>query len=419
MFKKVFYNTASQVVAKVITASSTLFITLIIGKSLGPTGYGDFTKIFTFVGYFYTLGDFGLNAQFIKRTQNENAQNLLKVLIGTRLVLGLLLAAAAVFISFVLPYNQQTQVGFSPLVKAGIAIASLTIITQAVFTSQNAFFQKNLRYDLSAICAVGGTILILLVTLIASLSKGGLLSYAWAYVLGGITFTLIAFIFLKRFKFNPIPIFDLVSSLKLIKQSAPIGLALIFNLIYFRIDIFILSTTRSSQEVGVYGLAYQFFEAALSLPIFIVNALYPQLLDLYAKDRKAYNSRAKNSLYLLIISSVGLMIFLLATSLFIPAFYDSRFTGSRNALQILSLGMPFFFVSALLWHILIIKNRQKLLAPIYLVGAIFNIALNILLIPKYGFMAAATVTIISEALITLLLTIALRGLPNDHPWPKI
>ena len=77
------------------------------------------------------------------------------------------------------------------------------------------------------------------------------------------------------------------------------------------------------------------------------------------------------------------------------------------ALVILALGIPFFFISALLWHILIIKNRQKQLIEIYAVGAVVNLLLNLLLIPKYGFLAAAIVTIFSESLITLMLIIFL------------
>ena len=44
-YKGVIYNTGAQVAGKAITASITLLITVIIGKNLGPAGYGDFTKI--------------------------------------------------------------------------------------------------------------------------------------------------------------------------------------------------------------------------------------------------------------------------------------------------------------------------------------------------------------------------------------
>jgi len=143
MFKKVIYNTGSQIVGKVITASITLVVTIIIGRTLGESGYGDFTKIFVFVGYFYTLADFGLNAIFVRLSKEE--LTLFKVLVGLRLLIGIVLAIVATLVAFLLPYNSAQNIGFAPLVKIGIVIASATIITQALFTTANAYFQKNLR----------------------------------------------------------------------------------------------------------------------------------------------------------------------------------------------------------------------------------------------------------------------------------
>src|SRR3989344_1607769 len=144
MFKTVIYNTGAQIAGKIITASATLFVTILIGHALGEAGYGEFTKIFVFVGYFYALSDFGLNAIYIKLADRQNQLILLKSLLGMRLILSLGLAAVATLISFMIPYNPATGTGFYPLVKTGIILASLTIVTQSLFTTANAFFQKNL-----------------------------------------------------------------------------------------------------------------------------------------------------------------------------------------------------------------------------------------------------------------------------------
>ena len=69
----------------------------------------------------------------------------------------------------------------------------------------------------------------------------------------------------------------------------------------------------------------------------------------------------------------------------------------------LSLGIPLFFLSALLWHCLIIAGRQKHLMYIYGIGALFNLFGNLILIPTYGYLAAAIVTIASEGLILIML----------------
>jgi len=409
MFKKVIYNTASQIVGKLITASSSLLITVLVGRSLGPAGYGDFTKIFTFVGYFYTFADFGFNAIYIK-LETKSPGSLIRYLLGLRLLLSFFLALSAIVLSFAFPYNSALGLGFSPTVKFGIVIASLTIITQALFTTSNAVFQKNLRYDLSTIASVIGSFVVLTLTLFAVLTKSSIFIYVAAYVFGGITFVAIAyFLILKKYNFPLIPQFSKITSGKLTKGAWPIGAALIFNLIYFRADVLILSYAWPSSQVGLYGLAYQFFEVALAVPIFFANALYPLLSKLYVESKEEYQKQTKLWTLLLVIFSIALTLALVAVAQLIPLLLGSRFAPSKTALMILSIGMPFFFTSALFWHMLIINNRQKTLIAVYALGALFNITANIIFIPKYGFLAASTITVISEALVLLLLTITLKS----------
>ncbi len=412
MFKKVIFNTGSQIVGKAVTATSTLILTILIGRSLGPAGYGDFTKIFAFVGYFYTFSDFGLNNIFIKLTSNNDdafSKNLFKVLVSLRIVIATTLAVVAIAVAYLLPYNASAQTGFGPLVKLGIVIAAVTILTQALLTTANAYFQKNLRYDLSAVATTLGSAAVLLFATIIFLKGGSLTSYVFAYVVGGIIFaaSALALIF-KKFKFAPTPTVDIDQFKKLINLSWPVGLALILNLIYFRVDVLILSYTRPTQEVGFYGLSYQFFEAFLTVPIFISNALYPLLAALYNQNRSDFAKQIRTYLVYLFLFSLVLSASLFTASFLIPIIYGTGFTPAVGSLRILSTGLPFFFISALLWHILIIEDRQKLLPAIYGVGAVFNVISNMIFIPIYGFAAAAATTVASEILILLLLYLALK-----------
>lgn len=410
MIKKIIYNTGSQIIGKAATASITLLVSVLIGRSLGPSGYGDFTKIFVFVGYFYTVGDLGLNSIFVKLADKKNLIKLLSSLVGLRLIVSLLLLATAVIIGFLLPYNRQSQMGFTPLVKMGILIAAATIVTQALFTTANAYFQKILRYDLSTLAALSGYLVILALTAVITATSGSLLAYVAAYVAGGIILVLVAYtIIAKKLSKVVLPSFSPKPAQKMIKFSWPVGLALIFNLIYFRIDVLIMSYTRPTYEVGLYGLSYQFFEAALAIPIFFANALYPVLIHL--KQSSQSDFRAQVNRWLMILTLIGFLITagLIVASLLIAPIFGQRFLGSVPSLQILSLGMPLFFISALLWHLLIIGDKQRRLIYIYAAGALFNVVVNLILIPAYGYLVAAITTVLSEALITLLLALSLRS----------
>ena len=183
--------------------------------------------------------------------------------------------------------------------------------------------------------------------------------------------------------------------------ALPLGLTLIFNIIYFHADSFILTITRSTTEVGVYGLAYKFFEFALVLPTFFMNASLPLLFQSYMqKNTEVFHARITKSLWLLTICSivVALLGWLLA-----PLFHYIRpeFTQSSLPLKILLLGLPFFYVSNITMWILVIKKLRIQLLSIYGISMIVNIAFNIYFIPIYGYIAAAWITVVSEFFIVL------------------
>lgn len=406
MLKKVFLNTGAQIAGKVFTASISTAITFIIFKTLGKSGYGDYIKITVFVGYFYTLADFGLNTIYIKIAKDDEV-NKLKTLIGLRLLIGISLAAVAILIGFLLPYNQELKTGFSPLVKMGIVIASATIISQAAFTTANAYFQKKLRYDLSTLAASFSYLFVIATALVVAATTKSLLGYVFAYTLGGIALVVASYaIISKRLKNIPWPTFKKDEYATFLKPAWPIGVALLFNLIYFRIDVLILSNFRSSAEVGLYGLAYQFFETSLTVPIFFANAIYPTLSNLFSQNTQNFQKQV--SVWLKILTGISLLqaFALIAISQFLPLIFGNESLGAAPALQILALGIPFFFISALFWHLLIIYDKQKFLTVIYATGAIFNLIANLIFIPKNGYIAASIITVLSEALIVLLLAFA-------------
>ena len=401
-----FYNAGAQILGKGFTAGATLVVTLLVGRSLGPAGFGDFTKIFVFVGYFYTFADFGLNSIYIAKSNLKNEKALFRVLVSLRLVMALVFVALALLVGFFLPYNTAENTGFGPLVKIGIAIASVTILTQGLYTTANAFFQKKLRYDLSTIAAVSGAIMILLAAFAISLKGGSVTQFAQAYVLGGIVTVFVAYLILyKKWQIFVLPKIDWRAFLNYLSKSWPVGLALILNLLYFRVDVLILAWVRQPEEVGIYGLAYQFFESSLAIPIFFVNAIYPLLSNVYKQNISKFYKDFKFWVLVLLAISVALSIFLILVSFLIPFIYDFRFAPSKAPLVILASGIPFFFLSALLWHVLIIYDKQKNLVLVYGAGALFNLVANLIFIPKFGYIAAAVNTVVSEAFILLLLAV--------------
>ncbi|MFZ5845529.1 MAG: polysaccharide biosynthesis C-terminal domain-containing protein, partial [Patescibacteria group bacterium] len=198
--------------------------------------------------------------------------------------------------------------------------------------------------------------------------------------------------------------------LKIFVPAIPLGLAILFNLVYFHVDSVILALTRSTLEVGIYGLAYKVFEVSLVLPTFFMNAVYPLLLRATGESEVARSKFRKlffRSLYFLSLGSLfSLIVFWVAAPLLTLVRPD--FALSIAALRVFALGLPLFFVSALLFWTLIALGKQKLLVVIYGIAMVANILSNLVFIPRYGYMAAAWITVVSEGLVLLMLIGFLR-----------
>ena len=394
-------NTATQLVGRGISALTTFVITLLIARQFGASGFGDFVKVTTYAAFFYLLADFGINAIYLQRDVRDHWASLVTL----RLLGGIALVMLALFILYLLP-GSATQ-GYTETVRLGILFFSPTILLQGFITTTNAIFQKHFRYDLATWAIFFGSIatIILLWLLVYGAHSTNMLVVIGAVAVGTLVTTLSSFLFASRLvgtvRFSP----TFAQMKQLFVPSIPLGITLLFNLVYFHADSVILTLTRPTAEVGVYGLAYKMFEVILVFPTFFMNAVYPVMLQTKNDTRKAASKQFKKILmssagFLFLVSLFSLLLLWVAAPL--VTFVKSDFAPSIGAIRILSLGLPFFFVTAATMWGLITLKKQKILAGIYGVSMFVNIIGNILLIPTYGFVAAAWMTVAGEGIVLVL-----------------
>ena len=257
-----------------------------------------------------------------------------------------------------------------------------------------------MRYDLSVLASSLGTVVGLAVFGYLVLSKYPVPILLLAHFSGWLVITVVAVILLRKMVRSLSPIFDIPYTIDLFKKSWPIAATLTINVVYFRADSFLIAYFKSVSEAGVYNVAYSVFQSALVLPTFIMNVYYPMML-------KSFKGIKFVALGLLGLASFGTVITLLLSPFVVNILTGGGFFGSAQSLQILSLGFPAYFLSALLMWVLVTKSKYKTLLIIYLIGLLVNLSLNFIFIPQYSFMAASWITVISEYLILVMQTVVL------------
>ncbi|MCL4360479.1 flippase [Patescibacteria group bacterium] len=402
-------NTLAQLIGKGLNAVATFAIALVIGRTYGVSGYGDFTKITTFVAYFYLLADFGVNAVYLQMmndpgTRRRDAASFFASLLGLRMVGSVVLLFLAVGLLFLLP--RGTTQGYTTTVRFGIILFSPAILFQAIITTTNAVFQQRLRYDAATIAqSFGAAAALILVFLVSRMPVGGLgvIASATALLTGAAVTALIGLYWVHHLGTTVRVSIDPRAMKPLFMASIPLGITLLFNQLYFHIDSFVITLTRSTAEVGIYGIAYKVFELAIVLPTFFMNAVYPLLLETVSAVEKQKRWQRIRGLFFrsfLVLAGLSLagVFALWAASPFFSAIRPD-FAPSTVPLRILSLGLPVFYLSSLCMWTLIALGQQKLLMWLYGCSMLFTVILDVAFIPKHGYPAAAWITVLSEGLV--------------------
>ena len=233
------YNTVSQLIGRGLSGGATFLISIILAHAYGARGFGDFTIITTFVAVFYLFADFGLNAVFLQDDLKQSAA--WQTLIAARILISIVSIVLALSILSFLPVGIDR--GYTSVIKLGIILYCPTIFLQALINSANAVFQQKFRYDLSTLAVVAGSLVSLgLVWLTTQLFLPGVaVSAAVVAMEAGLLVTAMLAAYLAG-KYNSwIFVYDWPKVRSFLIRSLPLGLTLVFNVIYFRADSFILT----------------------------------------------------------------------------------------------------------------------------------------------------------------------------------
>jgi len=414
-FKKIASNTLYQLISKVVTMTITFGLSIYISYKYGSEGYGYFSLLQSLPALFYIIADFGLNAISAREISKneEKIENIFSNIFLLRLIISILGVIACFILSYAL-YSDEN-------IRFGLALGSLIIISQSLLMTTNLIFQIRLKYDVSSITNILGYIFILIAAVYLINKQVNLAYVNFVYVLGGVISLILNLYFIYSKFINLSFTFERKYLKYMLAESWPLGLMFLFSQINFRADSIMLSVLKlpegfgsNLQAVGVYSFPYKIFEVILVIPTFMMNSVYPILLEKYREGEEIYKKFFKKTLISFL--SVGLIItflsyvaiYLLDYFKVLEIFFEGEFSSSLPVLSILCVGLAIFFISQPLSWVFVIKEKQKLLPVFYFIAAVFNTSMNYFLIPYYGFYASSFLTWGSELLILLMLFVTAK-----------
>ncbi len=180
--------------------------------------------------------------------------------------------------------------------------------------------------------------------------------------------------------------------------------------LYLWIDTIILSLIKGPDAVGLYNASYKLILVLLFIPVVFNNAVFPLMSQYYITSKESLNFIFEKlfKLMILIAVPIGVGTVFIANKVII-IIYGDQFIGAIIALQILIWSTVLTFARSPLERLLESTNRQLLITKVFIIGVIFNVILNLIFIPKYSYIGAGIITVLTDALILSLLFYVTRN----------
>lgn len=401
--KKIFLtigkNTLVQVIGKIINVFVSLITVAILTRYLGLGGYGNFTLIFAYAGFFSALTDFGLSVVFIREASDTVFEK--KLLQSTFFWLKLIFVILTIFLGICfIPFLPYTY-----LVKIGIMIGLLAVSIGSFQGFSTTLLQAKVRLDIVTLIDIVTKLVTIFLIILFIFFHASFLVIILSILIGNSVGLFVSFFFIREFIKFPLE-FNPSIARKLFILSLPIGFSSFIALLYFKIDTFLLSLFKSSAQVGIYSFAYKMLENLLLLWGFYMASVFPLLTKLKSIDDRKFNYLLRSTFIIAICSSVLLLgLSYILAPVMIYFLGGIQFNSSLPAFRILIFALPFLFINNCFYYYFLIKNSFTLFIICMSIVFVLNLVLNLLTIPHYGYIGASVITVISEIVLSLCLCI--------------
>ncbi len=382
--QKIIGNTGWQFADNILRMVVGLLVGIWIARYLGPEKFGLFSYALAFVALFSPLASLGLDDIVVRNLVRDPASR--EETLGTAFVLKLtggalsfVAATGSIFILRAVDDQSHWLVGI--------------IATGAIFQAFNAiefWFNSQVQAKYSVV-AKNAAFLICSVMKVALILAGApLVAFAWVSM---IEVMLGSAGLVVAFRSRGYRLGDWRSSLgmakTLLKDSWPLIFSCIVIMIYLRIDQVMLGEMVGSEEVGVYSVAVRMAEVWYFIPTAVYWSVLPSIVEAKAANEELFYGRLQKyySLMALTAYAIAVPVTFLAGWL-VTTLFGAAYSRAGTMLSVLIWANLFTYLEVARSAFFTAMNWNKIYMVTLFLGAILNIALNLLLIPRHGGLGA-------------------------------
>ena len=399
-FIKYFTNTGWLLVEKMLRIIVGLFVAVWVARYLGPEQFGIFSYALSFVALFTTIATLGLDEIVVRElVKDEGCRN---ELIGTVFWLKLMgafvmLAVLAIAVNFTSNDTNTNTLIF--------IIASATIFQS--FNVVDMYFQSIVLSKYVAYANIISLLISSIVKIFLILNEAQLIAFAWVVLFDSIVLASgFIYFYIKNnstFKIEHLK-FSKSIAVNLLQDCWPLVLSGIAIMVYMKIDLVMIKEMMNSEAVGQYAAAIRLSESWYFIPMVVASSLFPAIINAKKQGEEQYYTRLRIFYSLMLWTAIVIALpIAFFSDWIVNLLYGEEYNNAASVLIIHIWASIFVFAGVASSKWLINENLQIYLSINTGIGALINILLNLILIPKMGITGSALATVISYAMSAYLL----------------
>jgi len=382
----------SEILARVIAFVGTAYL----ARVLGPTGFGIIGFALAIVGYLsigVARGFEQVGAREIARYPSDALSMAASV---TVIKVGLAFCGLALLGILAYFLNKPLDVRLVVML-TGLSLFSLALDTSWVFKGLERNHMVGLALILGQILYVGTVVLVVN-------EPSDVFLVPVAQFVGQMGAAILLAVSLFRLgEIGKGVGLDFRQGLRLIRSSGYMMLTKLMRALIFTFDVVLLGFILGEREVGLYSASYRVCFLLLAITASIQIAYLPIFTRVAQKGKQQISEMAGRLLEVSSAISIPMVVggVLLAGPL-LTTLFGVEYLEGKAAFQLLIFSIGLIFFHSVIHNILLVYDRLKVEMWIMAMGAGINIVLNIILIPLYGLVGAASATVLAEGLILLM-----------------
>jgi O-antigen/teichoic acid export membrane protein len=403
------FNAASLSLSQITKRFFRLAVLLIVARRLGPSLFGTYVLFLTVVemaAVFSGVGYIDLLARDVAR-EHAWAGRLFVRLTALRLCLIPIATGILLTILWSLRY------GSAVLIDTGLLL--LTLVPRSLNENCQGVLRGNSKFAaLLWIESIQGAVLVAAASVFLVGVHLGVRGVIYAEGIAASLGAIVALVLTA----NSLRGNASLAPLPLLRTAFAFNVFPLIVNVYDRADVVILSKLSGDFAVGIYGIPYRIYTMLQIAPYALMGVLLPG----YSRSTWNEESRARCGRVLHALFT-GALVAVLALYFIVPSatvfILGPKFRLSENALRILAWAVIPMFLNSGLNTILLAARREKIFIRTATVCTVVNVVGNLLLVPRYSFVAAAGITVLTECVLLVQNIFFVRRIIGRVPIPDL